>query len=41
MPKNKNGQHLHPALLGKFIKKICRIFEWIAAGQTAGALCKG
>jgi len=29
------------SILGKIFKKITRIFDWIAEGQTAGALCKG
>ncbi len=41
MSKKQRGQNLHPTRLDKFIKKITRIFEWIAEGQTAGALCKG
>jgi hypothetical protein len=41
MSENKHGQNLHPTLLDKFIKKIIRIFDWIAEGQSAGALCKG
>jgi hypothetical protein len=41
MSKNQYGQGQHPTRLDKFIKKLTRIFEWIAEGQTAGALCKG
>jgi len=40
MSENKHRQNLQPTLLDKLIKKIARIFDWIAEGQSAGALCK-
>jgi len=39
--KNKKGQKVVPSIWAKFIKKIIRMMDWIAEGQTAGALCKG
>jgi len=39
--QNKNGIEGIRSILGKFIKKIIRFFDWIAEGQTAAALCKG
>jgi hypothetical protein len=39
--QNKNGQEVIQSVLGKIIKKIIRIFDWIAEGQTAAELCKG
>jgi hypothetical protein len=41
MSKNKQDQNLNPTTLDKFIRKIIRIFDWIAEGHTAGVLCKG
>jgi hypothetical protein len=41
LSQNKNDPEGIRSILGKFIKKIIRFFEWIAKGQTAGAFCKG
>jgi hypothetical protein len=40
MLKNKNEQRRNPSMQANLIKKISRFFDWIAEGQTAGALCK-
>jgi hypothetical protein len=39
--QNKNDPEVIRSILGRFIKKLTRIFDWVAEGQTAGALCKG
>jgi hypothetical protein len=39
--QNKNDREVIRSVSGKLIKKIIRFFDWIAEGQTAGALCKG
>jgi hypothetical protein len=41
MPKNKNRQKKKLSLLVKWAKKLWGIFEWVAEGQSANALCKG
>ena len=41
MQKNESDPNPQATRLDKIIKKIARIFEWIAEGQTAGTLCKG
>jgi hypothetical protein len=41
VPEDKNNPKTIQSVLGNMIKKIIRIFDWIAEGQTAGALCKG
>jgi hypothetical protein len=41
MVKSKNEQHSDRSILAKLIKKISSFFDWIAEGQTSGALCKG
>ncbi len=37
----KNRQKTKPSLLAKWGKKLMVIFDWIAEGQRADALCKG
>jgi hypothetical protein len=41
MVKNKSEQSPNLSIRANFIQKISRFFDWIAEGQTAGALCKG
>ena len=41
MLKNKKEQRPNPSIRERMLKKICRFFDWIAKGQTAGVLCKG
>jgi len=41
MVKNKSEQSPNLSIWANLIKKISRFFDWIAEGQTAGALCKG
>jgi hypothetical protein len=41
MAENKGGQKARPSTLLKWSKKLIGIFEWIANGQPADALCKG
>jgi hypothetical protein len=41
MVKSKNEQSPNPSIWANLIKKIGCFFDWIAEGQTSGALCKG
>jgi hypothetical protein len=41
MVENKSEQSPNSSIRANLIKKISRFFDWIAEGQTAGALCKG
>jgi len=41
MTKNKSRRKKMPSVLLKWRKKLVDFFAWIAAGQSADALCKG
>jgi hypothetical protein len=41
MVKSKKEQNPNSSIRANLIKKISCFFDWIAEGQTAGALCKG
>ncbi len=41
MPENKSRQIHKPSVLVKWVKRLLAIFDWIAEGQSADALCKG
>jgi len=41
MTKNKSRRKTKPSVLVKWSKKLMDIFNWVAEGQRADALCKG
>jgi hypothetical protein len=41
MAENKQGEKPGSSATVKWIKKLNGIFDWIAKGQPADALCKG
>jgi hypothetical protein len=41
MVKNKKEPSPKLSIRANLIKKISRFFDWVAEGQTAGAVCKG
>jgi len=41
MIKSKSSQKTKPSLLVQWARKLMGVFDWIAQGQSAEALCKG